>query len=119
MSKNRVSQSLDKTNLRKRALREFLIGLVVAAFAGFISYSSYNAAATSRTGGTYTIYTGAIALGVVYAIKGGFTLLFPNLVLKWSKKSAKKSKTTTSDAKAPAEALVESDKKSEPEKIEF
>lgn len=120
MSKNRVNTEITISSLRKRAIKELIIGAVVALGAGLVSYASYNAAATSRTGGTYTIYTGAIAIGAVYAIKGAFTLIFPNLVLKWTKKSAAKSaKKAGSGAKAPAEAIVEPTEKPGSEKIEF
>lgn len=118
-NKDRVKSELTVASLRKRAIKELIIGAVVAACAGMISYASYNAAATSRTGGTYTVYTGAIALGVVYAIKGGFTLLFPNLVLKWSKKAEAKSAEKSVAQKATAKAVVEPEEKPEAEKIEF
>lgn len=118
MNKEKQSNAITKESLRKRATKEFIIGLVVAVIAGAISYASYDAAASSATGGTYTVYTGAIALGVVYAIKGGFTLLFPSTVLKWSKKSNK------NQIKAEAEAVAEQDntsskKSSANEKIDF
>lgn len=120
MNKEKQSNALTKEGLRKRATKEFIIGLVVAVAAGAISYASYDAAASSATGGTYTVYTGAIALGVVYAIKGGFTLLFPSTVLKWSKKS----QSSQAKTEAKAEAVVEDDnatskKSSERDKIEF
>ena len=109
---------ITKSDLKKRAIKEFALGTVVAGAAGAISYASYDAAASSATGGTYTIYTSAIARGVVYAIKGLFTLLFPNLVLKWSNKS------TAKNAKSAAKAEATIEDEAEPvapknEKIEF
>ena len=70
---------------RKKALKEFLIGVAVAAAGGIATAASYNAAASSRTGGTYTVYTGLIALGVVYAVKGLWGIVFP-LGLRGDKK---------------------------------
>ena len=69
-----MSTKQDKSTKRKRALRELLIGLAVAIAGGVISYVSYT---TARAGESYTVYTGLIALGVVYAIKGLWGLVFP------------------------------------------
>lgn len=112
--------SITKADLKKRAIKEFVLGAVVAGAAGAISYASYDAAASSATGGTYTVYTGAIALGAVYAVKGLFTLLFPSLVLKWSNKSSASTKAAKQPAKA--EAVVEDEDgpvAPKNEKIEF
>ncbi len=120
MNQEKSSNTITKESLRKRATKEFIIGLVVAIIAGAISYASYDAAASSATGGTYTVYTGAIALGVIYAVKGGFTLLFPSTVLKWSNKSNKNQSKTKAKAEAVVEQNAEQTKKpSADDKIEF
>ena len=90
--------SNDKTAARKRAIKEFAIGAAVAAAGGIATYVSYSSA---RPGGTYTVYTGFIALGVVYAIKGLIGLVFP-------KAFADKNKPT-STAPKDAEAVVEAE----------
>ncbi len=87
----------NKTNNRKKALKEFLIGAGFAALGGIATFASYNSA---RPGGTYTVYTGIIVLGAVYAIKGLFGLIFPN---------AFKKKSAGNNPKASAEALEEAD----------
>lgn len=89
MSNNKVAG-------RKKALKEFLIGAAVAAAGGIATAVSYNSA---RPGGSYTVYTGLIALGIVYAIKGLWGIIFP-LGLRGDKKI---------DNKAAAPAVAEKD----------
>lgn len=81
-----MDKNNDKTAARKKAVKEFAIGLAAAALGAGISIISYN---TARPGETYTVYTGIIVLGVVYACKGAFGLIFP-LGLKKSKDEAVK-----------------------------
>lgn len=82
-----MSNSKDKTTARKKALKEFLIGAGVAAAGGIATAVSYNSA---RPGGTYTVYTGIIALGAVYAVIGLWGLIFP-LGIRGNKKIDTKS----------------------------
>jgi len=63
-----------KTEARKKALKEFLIGAGVAAAGGIITWISYS---TAEPGERYTIFTGVIALGVVYAVHGLFRMIVP------------------------------------------
>lgn len=87
----------DQINKRKRGIKEFLIGAAVAAAGGLATLASYNAA---KPGETYTVYTGFIALGIVYAVIGAFHIAFPN--------AGKKSIDTTSSEKK-SEAAAEAD----------
>ncbi len=94
-----MDKNQEKTAARKKAIKEFAIGLAAAALGAGVSIASYNSA---RPGGTYTVYTGVIALGVVYACKGLFGIIFP-MGLKKSKKAAEPAiveKTDESDEKA-------------------
>ena len=78
-----MTNNNDKAEGRKKALKEFLIGAGVAAAGGIITYISYS---TAKPGERYTIFTGVIALGVVYAVHGLYRMAFP-LGLKKSDKS--------------------------------
>ncbi len=80
-----MDKNQEKTAARKKAVKEFMIGLAAAATGAGISFASYNSA---RPGGTYTVYTGMIALGVIYACKGLFGIIFPS-GLKKSKEATK------------------------------
>ncbi len=91
-----MSDNKDKVAGRKKALKEFLIGAAIAAAGGIATSISYNSA---RPGGTYTVYTGIIALGVVYAVIGLWHLAFP-LGLRGKNKP---------EAKAAEPAVVEKD----------
>lgn len=77
------SNNQDKIAGRKKALKEFLIGVAVAIVGGIATAVSYNSA---KPGGSYTVYTGLIALGIVYAAIGLWRLAFP-LGLRGNKKS--------------------------------
>lgn len=92
----------DKTTARKRALKEFAIGVVAAAVASTVSIISYTNAASNPSGGTYTVYYGFIAFGVVYAIKGLYGLIFPMGIKD-------KNNTPTSTAPKDAQAVVEAE----------
>lgn len=85
-----------KTEGRKKALKEFLIGAGVAIAGGVITAISYN---NAKPGESYTVYTGIIALGVVYAVHGLYKMAFP-LGLKKSKNA---------EEPAVAEKAVEDD----------
>lgn len=76
-----MDKNNDKATARKKAVKEFAIGLAAAILGAGISFASYNSA---RPGETYTVYTGVIVLGVIYACKGAFGLVFP-MGLKKSK----------------------------------
>lgn len=65
----------DKASVRKRGIIEFIGGAVVAAIGGIASFASYQAA---DYGESYTVYTGIIALGVIYALKGIYDVVFPS-----------------------------------------
>ena len=91
-----MSNNSNKAAGRKKALKEFLIGAAIAAAGGIATAVSYNSA---RPGGTYTVYTGLIALGVVYAVIGLWGLIFP-LGIRGDKKI---------DNKAAEPAVVEKD----------
>lgn len=67
-------QSKSKAAVRKRGLAEIIGGAALAAIGGIASMVSYN---NAKAGQTYTVYTGIIALGVVYAIKGIYDVAFP------------------------------------------
>lgn len=93
------NQNQAKTAARKKAVKEFVIGLAAAALGAGVSFASYSSA---RPGGTYTVYTGVIALGVIYACKGLFGIIFP-MGLKKSKEAAEPAvveKSETEDEKA-------------------
>lgn len=68
----------DKASVRKRGIKELIGGVVIAAVGGIASAASYNIAASNPRGGSYTVYTGIIALGVIYAIKGLYDIAFPS-----------------------------------------
>lgn len=107
MNKNTISTY--KKAARKKALKELLIGLGVAALGALISWGSYSSA---KPGGRYTVYTGIIVLGVIYAGKGAWGLIFPfglrgdKAPLAPQQKSDQKAETK---AKAAAEAEVVAD----------
>lgn len=65
-----------KASARKRGLIEFIAGAALAAIGGIATYASYNAA---DEGETYTVYTGVIALGIVYAGIGLWHIAFPKV----------------------------------------
>lgn len=94
-----MDKNNDKATARKKAVKEFAIGLAAAALGAGISFASYSSA---KPGGTYTVYTGVIVLGVVYACKGLFGLVFP-MGLKKSKEEqpavAEKADTDSKDDK--------------------
>lgn len=74
----------DKASVRKRGVIELLIGIAIAAAGGiFISYN------TARPGERYTVYTGIIAIGIVYAFKGLFDIAFPKVPKNVDKEAAK------------------------------
>ena len=64
----------DKASIRKRGTKEILAGVAIAAVGGIVSAISYN---TAKAGESYTVYTGVIALGIVYAFKGVYDVAFP------------------------------------------
>ncbi len=64
----------DVKSVRKRGIKELIGGVVVAVVGAVASYASYNMA---KAGETYTVYTGIIVLGIVYAFKGVYDLAFP------------------------------------------
>lgn len=101
-----------KKAARKKALKELLIGLGVAAAGALISWGSYSSA---KPGGRYTIYTGIIVLGVIYAGKGVWGLIFP-FGLRGDKAPLAPEQNhdkAETKAKAAVEAeVVEDDKKS-------
>lgn len=76
-----------KASARKRGLIEFAAGAGLAAIGGIATMASYNAA---RAGETYTVYTGVIALGVVYAAIGLWHVAFPKVDKKDETKEAAK-----------------------------
>lgn len=69
-----MSKSTDLASIRKEALKELFIGLAVAAAGGLMTGISYNSA---RPGDRYTIFTGLIAIGVIYALHGLWRLILP------------------------------------------
>ncbi len=85
---------------RKKALKELLIGGAVAIVGVVASVASYNMA---KVGETYTVYTGVIVVGAVYALKGLFGLAFPSGFKKVSK-SAEPAVVEEEDPAKPAEA---------------
>lgn len=87
----------DKASIRKRGIKELIAGVAIAAVGAIASIASYESA---RAGETYTVYTGIIALGVVYGCKGLFDIAFP-MGFKKSKDSIE-----TGETKAAAEAEV-------------
>ena len=102
MSKN----STDKASVRKRGIMELVVGLAVAAFAGFISWQSYE---TADYGEQYTIYYGPIILGAAYAVLGLVDVAFPQLRSKKAKKSDDAVVATSEGEKAKDEVVVEED----------
>ena len=67
--------SKDKASVRKRGIKELIGGIVVAGAGGLATMASYNIA---KPGESYTVYTGIIALGVIYAFKGLYDIAFPS-----------------------------------------
>lgn len=63
-----------KADVRKRGIKELIGGVVIAAVGGIATAASYNMA---KAGETYTVYTGIIVLGVIYAFKGIYDIAFP------------------------------------------
>lgn len=83
-----------KADMRKRGIKELIGGAVIAAVGGLASMASYNMA---KNGETYTVYTGIIALGAVYAIYGIIHIVFPAGFGK-AKKDAEPVEAETSSA---------------------
>lgn len=79
---------IDKASVRKRGVIELLIGIAIAAAGGIFTAISYN---TARPGERYTVYTGIIAIGIVYAFKGLFDIAFPKVPKNVDKEAAKES----------------------------
>lgn len=109
MDKQKISTY--KKAARKKALKELLIGLAVAVAGALISWGSYSSA---KPGGRYTIYTGIIVLGVIYAGKGVWGLIFPFGIRgdKAPLDPESDSNKATTKAKTAAEAEVVADKES-------
>lgn len=85
---------VDKASVRKRGAIELLIGVAVAAAGGILTAISYNAA---RPGERYTVYTGVIAIGVVYAFKGLFDIAFPKVPKDTDQEAVKDTKAIEPD----------------------
>ncbi len=96
-----MSKEVTKAKARKNGIIEFAVGAGVAALGGIMSFMSYSAA---KAGETYTVYTGFIVLGVIYAIKGLIDIAFPNAFNK-----NKKADESTDQATADAEVIKEED----------
>lgn len=92
----------DKASVRKRGIKELLGGIGIGAAGGIATLVSYNSA---RPGGSYTVYTGIIAIGVVYAFKGLYDLIFPSGLGK-KKTTSGQPVTTSETAEAATEAEV-------------
>lgn len=93
----------DKASVRKRGIKELIGGIVVAAIGGIVSFMSYS---TAKVGERYHIYTGVIALGVVYAIKGLIDIAVP---AGFGKKGADKTVTANTTETAKETEIVEED----------
>ncbi len=93
----------DKASVRKRGIKEILGGVAIAAVGGIISAISYNSA---KPGESYTVYTGIIALGVVYAFKGLYDVAFPAGFGK-AKKDAEAAEAKKVEASAEADIVKE------------
>lgn len=96
-----MSKEVSKAKSRKNGIIEFAVGAGVAALGGIMSYVSYT---TAKAGETYTVYTGFIALGVVYAIKGLIDIAFPGAF-----KKNKKANPEVEQAATDAEVIKEED----------
>lgn len=96
-----MSKEVSKAKARKNGIIEFAVGAGVAALGGIMSYISYSSA---KAGETYTVYTGFIVLGAVYAVKGLIDIAFPNAFNK-----NKKAEENTDNATADAEVVKEED----------
>lgn len=79
-------QITDKASARKRGIKELLAGVALAAVGGIATAASYNSA---RPGETYTVYTGVIALGVVYACIGLWHVASPKVAKKEQQEATK------------------------------
>ena len=95
----------DKTSVRKRGIKEILAGVAIAAVGGIVSAISYN---TAKPGESYTVYTGIIALGVVYAFKGIYDVVFPAGLGK-AKNGIESADEEKTEATADAEIVKEED----------
>ncbi len=69
-----MNKTNDKSSARKRALKELLLGAAVAIAGAVMTYASYEGA---RAGESYTIYTGLIVVGAIYALKGLYGVILP------------------------------------------
>ena len=85
---------VDKASVRKRGIIELLIGVAIAAAGGIFTAISYNAA---RPGERYTVYTGIIAIGIVYAFKGLYDVAFPKVPKDANKGVAKDAEAVEAD----------------------
>jgi len=85
----------DKSSVRKRGIKELIAGVAIAAVGGVATAVSYN---TARPGETYTVYTGIIALGIVYAAIGLWHVAFPKVSKKdQAEQIAKNSESAEAD----------------------
>ncbi len=100
-----MNKNSSKPKTRKRGLIEIAAGVGLAAIGGLATAASYNAA---RPGESYTVYTGIIALGVVYACKGLYDAIFPN-GFKKSHKDIEPAKTEKAEATADDDIVKEED----------
>lgn len=95
------SKDNSEASVRKRGIKELLSGAGIAIVGGVATYLSYS---TARPGGSYTVYTGIIAIGVIYAFKGLYDIAFPAGLGK--KKNTSDNPITTAEK---AEAAVEAE----------
>lgn len=98
------NNSTDKKNARKQGVKELIIGAAIAAAGGLLTYFSHESA---KPGQRYTIYTGLIAMGIVYAVYGVIHILFPKV---GAKKDSKTDSSAIAEGKeAKDEVVVEED----------
>ena len=69
-----MSKDNNKSAVRKRGVKELFGGIAIAAVGAVASLVSYNMA---KAGETYHVYTSAIAIGAISAVKGIIDIAFP------------------------------------------
>ncbi len=78
-------KSVDTKTVRKQSLISCGGGVLLLAIGAGASMISYDSA---KPGGTYTVYTGAIVLGVWFILRGLFGLIYPTFFIKRAEKRA-------------------------------
>lgn len=79
----KVTATVTVKEARKRGIKNLCIGLAIAAAGLIFTGLSYS---NAKPGGTYTVYTGVIAIGVIDAFVGLYYIINPKAALPKDKK---------------------------------